>query len=238
MRYLMEAATDAASLILFDPAALPADFERQFQDEPIGTLDRLTRFGYAFCLNTGRDGSYRLHAYVDEPIPSSLWDSVYDPRCVTDFQVPSGRLWFTGSECAFHDDPSFLEKHPHLGSSLAIQPGTYHLTIYRTAYPDGFLETQFKDSVSPWEYRLWTSQTVLVPLALAAWTGLILIYFTTARVPSHHYPSFVLALIFSLPFAVRISGAYRALKARYASMEQEFPALVARLMIRGPAGLG
>ena len=29
--------------------------------------------------------------------------------------------------------------------------------------------------------------TVLIPLAIAAWIGLIVIYFTTARVPHHRY---------------------------------------------------
>ena len=44
---------------------------------------------------------------------------------------------------------------------MAIRPGVYHLTVYRTAYPDGLLEGRFRASVSPWEYRLWTSMSAL-----------------------------------------------------------------------------
>ena len=44
----------------------------------------------------------------------------------------------------------------------------------------------------------------------------------------------MLALIFAFPFVVRWLGAYRAVKQRFASLEKEYPALVARLMYRGP----
>ena len=117
---------------------------------------------------------------------------------------------------------------------MAIRPGTYHLTVYRTAFPAGLMEGQFRDSVWPWEYGLWTSMTVLIPLALAAWIGLVVIYFTTAKVPHYQYVSPVLALIFALPFVVRWSDPYRALKQKFAGLEREFPALVARLNYRGP----
>ena len=187
MRYVIEAGTDAGSLLLFDPGALPADFEHQFQTDAVEILDRLTRSGHACWINTEGDGSYLLHAYVDEPIPADLWAFVHSPEAVSEFQVPSGPLFFTGSEYAFRDDASFLDKHPHMGGSVSIRPGTYQLTVYRTAYPDGLLESQFRASVSPWEYRLWTSMKVLIPLAIAAWIGLIVIYFTTARVPFHQY---------------------------------------------------
>ena len=80
MRYLLQAGTDAASLLLFDPAALPADFERQFQSEPVEVLDRLTRCGQAFWINVDGDGSYLLHAYVDEPIPRGTLGVRAQPR--------------------------------------------------------------------------------------------------------------------------------------------------------------
>ncbi len=234
MRYLIEAGTDAASLLLFDPAALSADFDREFRSASVETLERLTRSGRAFWINTDGDGSYLLHAYVDEPIPEELRACVRDPQAVLEFQVPSGHLFLTGSECAFREDSSFLSKHPHMGGSVAIRPGIYQLTVYRTAFPTGLLEGEFRATVSPWEYRLWRSMTVLIPLAIAAWIGLVVIYFTTARVPYHHYLSAVLALIFAVPFVVRWSDPYRALKKQFALMEREFPSLVAWLMYRGP----
>ena len=117
MRYMIEAGTDAGSLLLFDPKALPADFERLFQNDAGEILDRLTRSGQAFWINTEGDGSYLLHAYVDEPIPAELWACVHNPEAVTDFQVPSGQLFLTGAEYAFREDRGFLDKHPHMGGS-------------------------------------------------------------------------------------------------------------------------
>jgi hypothetical protein len=234
MRYEIEAGTDAGSLLLFDPAALPADFELQFQSDMGETLGRLTRWGRAFWINTDGDGRCMLHAYVDEHIPAELEACVRDPVTVVAFQVPSGQLFLTGAEYASRQHPSLLEKAPHMGGSVAIRPGIYHLTVFRTAYPDRLVQERFRNSVSPWEYRLWTSMTVLIPLAIAAWIGLVVIYFTTARVPNHRYLSAVLALIFAFPFVVRWSDAYRSLKQKFASLEREFPTLVAWIMYRGP----
>ena len=39
-----------------------------------------------------------------------------------EFQVPSGQLFFTGSEYAFRDDRGFLDKHSHMGSSVDDSP--------------------------------------------------------------------------------------------------------------------
>jgi hypothetical protein len=234
MRYLIEAGTDAGSVLLFDPGALPADFERAFQTDNVELLAKLTRLGQAFWINTEGDGAYLLHAYVDESIPAELWEFVHSPESVLEFQVPSGQLFFTGSEYAFREDPSFLEKHPHMGGSVAIRPGVYQVTVYHAAYPDDLLEDQFRAAVSPQQYRLWKSMTVLIPLGIAAWIGLIVIYFTTARVPFRQYLSPMLALIFALPFVIRWSNSYRSLKARFFSLEKEFPSLVARLAYRGP----
>ena len=63
----------------------------------------------------------------------------------------------------------------------------------------------------------------LVPLAVAAWIGLVVIFFTTVRVP---FPSFLAPLllaVFSLPFLVRRLPAYKSIRERYASVERQFP---------------
>ena len=68
----MEAATDAAALLLFDPAALPSDFEHQFQSDANGTLERLHRQGLVCWIPVAADGYYLLHVYLDEPVPPAL----------------------------------------------------------------------------------------------------------------------------------------------------------------------
>ena len=229
MRYVMEAATDAAALLLFDPAALPSDFEHQFQSDANGTLERLHRQGLVCWIPVAVDGYYLLHVYLDEPVPPALRSYLREQLLITRFAAPSGWLHFTGAESAFRDDDSALAEQPRMGGSATIAPGTYRLALFRTDYPAGHVGRHFRASVSRPDYALWASMYALVPLAVAAWIGLVVIFFTTVRVP---FPSFLAPLllaVFSLPFLVRRLPAYKSVRERYASVERQFPALVGQL---------
>jgi hypothetical protein len=216
-------------LLLFDPAAMPADFERRFQHDIVGTLEGLEVEGAACWINTEGDGSFLLHAYVDEPVPAELLAHAAVTEVIDALRIPSGQLYFAGSEYAFREDDRFLRKHSHMGGSVTLRPGAYRLALFRTEFPRGFLEEMFRRQATPWELRLWNSMKALVPLAIAAWIGLVVIFFTNVRVPFPGYLTPVLALVFSLPFVVRLSETYRSVKARYASLTREYPSLVARL---------
>jgi hypothetical protein len=234
MRYLIEAGTDAATLLLFDPAALPTDFEHQFQSDASGTLERLHRQGLACWIPVAGDGSYLLHVYLDEPIPPALRFCLREPVVIANFPAPSGWLHFTGAEYAFRDDDTTLAQNPRMGGSAVIAPGTYQLTLFCTLYPPGYISRHFRASVSRLDYALWASMYALVPLAVAAWIVLVVILFTTVRVP---FPSFLAPLlmaVLSLPFLVRRLPAYKSVKERYASVERQFPALVAQLESSAP----
>ncbi len=229
MRYVIEAGTDAASLLLFDPAALPADFERRFQHDAVETLERLSGDGSACWINTDGDGNYLLHAYVDEPIPAELLAHAVDPDVIGEFRVPSGRLFLTGSEYAFREDDSFLRKHPHMGGSVTLRPGAYRLALYRTEFPDDSLEATFRRQASPWEYLLWYSMSTLIPLAIAAWIGLVVIFFTKVRVPFPSYLAPLLGLVFALPFLLLRLETYQSARRLHASLERERPTQVVEL---------
>jgi hypothetical protein len=233
MRHIVEAGTDAASLLLFDPGALPDDFEAQFRRDSVDLLERMTREGTACWIPTDADGAYLLHAYVDEPVSSMVARHATRQEVIERFRVPSGQLYFAGSEYAFKEDDSFLRKHPHMGGNFGIKPGVYRLTVFWTAFPEGMVEQLFQTQASPWEYRLWASMSALVPLAIAAWIGLVVILFTTVRVP---FPSFLaplLVVLVGLPFVVRRNETYRAAKERFAALEREYPSIVAVLETRG-----
>ena len=83
MRYVMEAATDAAALLLFDPAALPSDFEHQFQSDANGTLERLHRQGLVCWIPVAVDGYYLLHVYLNEPVPPALRSYLREQPLIT-----------------------------------------------------------------------------------------------------------------------------------------------------------
>jgi hypothetical protein len=229
MRYEIEAGTDAASLLLFDPEALPADFDGRYQTDPVLSLEPLEGDGRACWINTDGDGHFLLHAYVDEPIPASLAMFLGHPEILEEFRVPSGRLYLTGVEYAFREDDQLLQKFPHMGGSVTIPAGVYRLMLHRASYPRGYLERRFRALATPWEYGTWQSMRVLIPTAVAAWIGLVVIFFTNVRVPFPNLLAPVLGLIFALPFLVRRLETYRSAKDRYAALEREYPTLVARL---------
>ena len=135
MRDVIEAGTDAASLLLFDPGALPPDFEDRLRAGSVEVLARLDDQGKVCWISTEGDGRFLLHAYVDEPVPAALRPYLRDPVVVERFPVPTGRLFLTGSEYAFRDDDQFLRQHPHMGGFCTIRPGAYRLTLYRGVYP-------------------------------------------------------------------------------------------------------
>ncbi len=234
MRYVMEAGTDSASLLFFDPAALPADFERRFQRDSVEALERLAGDGSACWINTGADGTYLLHAYVNEPFPADLWGHLREPRSIAEFRVPSGLLVLAGAEHASRDDQGSARKQTVEADSISIRPGVYRLIVYRAAYPAKVLDDRFRSAILPWEWLLWHSMTLLIPLAIAAWIGLVVIFFTNVRVPFPSYLAPVLGLVFALPFVVRRTEAYASVKARYASLVREYPPLAARLEFLGP----
>ncbi len=75
MRHVMEASTDASSLLLFDPGALPASFDRDFQTGFVEILETLNRQGKLCWIAAEGDGKYLLHAYIGERVPES-WNDV------------------------------------------------------------------------------------------------------------------------------------------------------------------
>jgi len=229
MRYVIESGTDAASLLLFDPGALPSDFEDRMRAGTVEVLARLDDQGKVCWISTEGDGRFLLHAYVDEPVPEALRPYLCDPVVVERIPVPTGRLFLTGSEYAFRDDDHFLRQHPQMGGFFTIRPGTYRLSLYRGVYPPGALEHRFRVESSRWEYGLWNSLRVLIPLSVAAWIGLVVIFCTRSRVPWPSLLTPTLALLFALPFLVRRLETYRLAKERYTSLEREYPSFIAEL---------
>jgi hypothetical protein len=234
MRYVIEAGTDASSLLLFDPGALPQDFERSFLTGSGEILERLGREGRVCWITVDGDGGYSLHAYIGERVPRELERCAVEPETIDEFHVPTGRLIFAGSEYAFREDDSFLRNHPHMGSSFLVPPGVYRLKVFRTQYPKRFVEQLFRNQASPWEYCLWNSMILLIPLAVASWIGLVVIFFTTVHVPFPRFLAPLLMLVFAVPFVVRHLETYRSAKERFAGLQREYPALVAQLELVKP----
>jgi hypothetical protein len=229
MRYEIEAGTDAAALLLFDPKAIPAKLDRRSLDDGGETLQRLDRAGLVCLIHPVSDGIYLLHIYADEPIPDQVKARANRHRQIKDFPIPSGRLCFAGLEYALREDNTLLRQHPHPGGSATLSPGTYTLTLLQTSYPEGQVQEAFRAQATGHEYLAWVSMKFLIPLAVAAWIGLVVIFFTNVRVPFPNFLAPLLGLIFVLPFVVRRFDSYAAAKARFVKLQRENPSIVAHL---------
>lgn len=142
VRWQLEAGTDGATVALFDAAGLPADFAEIVQADPIQLFNQLQAEGRLFWSDTGGDGSYLAELTIggtDDPPPDALVDPVVS---ISPFHVPSGRLWFAGAEYVFPDpragvDGAGLARHPHMGGSVDIVAGSYHLLAWLPEVDEG-----------------------------------------------------------------------------------------------------
>ena len=232
VKHIIEAGTDAASLILYDPGVLPADFDTSTHDDPVGLLENLHAQGRVYWINTEADGGYLLHAYVDEPIPPTLEPHAKDPTTVEAFQVPSGRLYFVGSEFCGSGAEAALNRYPHMGGSFITRPGVYRLTVAEMEYPDGWHENLLRNDVTPGAYTLHQSMGCFVWLAILCAIGFAVALFGEIFRPWREYLLPALAFGVAAPFVLVRFRLYRETSERYRAIQREHPAYLARLEFR------
>jgi hypothetical protein len=228
MYHVVGAGTDAGSLLLFDPLALPDDFdERRCCGFSLTRPRDLHDSGSAYWVNPHSDGHYTLRACVGEPIPASLRPFASDPVVVERFPVPSGRVYFTGLEYAFRENDAELRKHPHMGESFEIPPGVYRVTFYEMTYPEDLGEDQVRQQASPLAYRLeeW--------VGCMFWPALILLLAVVSgllRDPGSPWAWYALpaaGLLVLLPLVLFRLKPFRQLREARDRLEREYPAFVA-----------
>lgn len=235
VKHVIESGTDAATLILYDPAVLPSDFDTSTHDDPVGLLEGLHAEGRVYWINTGADGSYSLNAYVDEPIPDYLKPHAHDPITVEAFHVPSGRLYFVGSEYAGSGIDAALTRYPHMGGSFNIRPGVYRLTMSRGEYPDGLQEDLLRQGVTPGAYGLHQAMGCFVWLAILCAFGFAAALVWEFFRPWRPYLLPLLVFGIGLPFLIARLRLYRETSERYRAIQREYPSCIARLEWLRPA---
>jgi hypothetical protein len=230
VRHVAEAGTDAATLLLFDPAALPDDFDARFPSDPVAFFEELTEAGVVCLISTGADGNYLLHAYVGEPVPEDLRPYLAERVPGDGLLCRSGRVYFAGVESVFRDNDSFLRRHPHMGEAFPLAPGMYRLAVYEMDYPEGLAEDRLRAAVSPVAY--WLHQRAMgwsVMGAVAGLIGLVASVWHAARDPWLWLAAAGFAALVAAPFAVARLPAYRAAAAAWREINRELPAYVAEL---------
>ena len=232
VKHIIEAGTDAASLILYDPAVLPSDFDTSTHDDPVGLLEGLHAQGRVYWINTEADGGYLFHAYVDEPIPPPLEQHMEEPTIVESFQVPSGRLYFVGSEFCGSGVEAALDRYPHMGGSFTLRPGVYRLTLAGMGYPEGWHENLLRNEVTPGAYGLHQSMGCFVWLAILCAIGFAVAVFGEIFRPWRPYLLPALAFGVAAPFVLARFRLYRETSERYREIQRQHPAYLARLEFR------
>lgn len=122
----LEAGTDTAACVLFDPGALdhlaPADITetRTVHEAFLGNL---------LLLNTAADGSYSFRVYLDERPPPEVIGDARDEEPGRLLRVPTGVLRASGAE---YLGRRASDVPPNQMRSVKIPPGNYLVDAYVT----------------------------------------------------------------------------------------------------------
>jgi hypothetical protein len=227
MPKVVETGTDVAQLIVFDPAVLPDAYDRQStqQMEVVRALHNAERI---FYLETGSDGGYLFHVFVDEPIPEYLQPFLREPRTQSNFDAPSGRIFFSGLEYAFRSDDSRLRKHPHMGGHIEVRAGRYSLTMFRTEYPDEMMKDELQRKVDPRAFRLHQNMGFFIGIALLAAVVAVGTLFSLGTSTTSLFAVSVAGLFVAVPFIVSRLPSYRKTDGIWQDVVRQYPSLVAK----------
>jgi hypothetical protein len=234
----LEGGTDAAEMVVFDPAALPDDFDARQKDDPIAQLEVLQKAGCLYRIETHADGGYELGVHIGNGLSDELQPFVKTRETITPFHIPGGRLFFTGVEYAFQTDDSFLRKYPHMGEAVELESGEYRAEFFDFEYPEDFHEELLQKRLPPAQFHLLRSMNTLAPigcisvlallgsLALLKWT----VWLSTA-LP-------VGGLLIALPVILSRLPAYRRANGVYRAIQKEYPGYGVLLQKAGPGDQG
>ncbi|HVX10843.1 MAG TPA: hypothetical protein VHC22_06655 [Pirellulales bacterium] len=156
--------TDAGSMLVFDPAALPNDYDALARNDPVALNESLAKEGKLYWLDTEADGSYNLGVCTSGEVPPQHAPFARQLGVTERFSVPSGKLYFTGIEYGFRYDDTALGKNSPMGSHHTIDAGIYRLTIYEMEYPEDFHEQRLRERLPARSHRLYSLMNLFMPM--------------------------------------------------------------------------
>lgn len=153
MRHVIQTGTDVAAVAMGDLSLLGELRACEGVDYYPAARDTAIANGALWRADTGADGAYLFHLFIDEEPPEEIQSFLRDPIRVARFRVPSGRLLVAGEEC--FAGPSRGAPHVEIGSEVLIESGEYALTAYWVEAPDDHLDRRFAEAASPEEQQAW-----------------------------------------------------------------------------------
>lgn len=208
-KLVLPGGTDVAELALFSVDALP---DRLPEPDALPALEEraaLMRFP------TGADGSYLLHAYVDEAVPDELlrYCDVGTAKRGR-LRLEHGRLGFGGIESAF----AAFEPNTAVRSDALLAAGEYAITAYRTAFPEHRVKNTIEAALSKDDQKHLAAPMKLVvtglifigaAIVLKAWLVAVLVALAVAA---------GLRLFFKNPHTVRLLERKRTIELGHPSI--------------------
>ena len=181
-KHIVEIGTDAATICGYDPAILPDDFDLKDLGEQADTVQVLAGDGRLWHDETGGDGTYVVHVYVNEApiLDPNVQDRVIEQSDFMRFPCPSGTFVVCGAEYVIRDvevyDLDAQDKNDVAAGDtqiLKVPPGDYRLK-FRRIDMDGERE---RHKIKPiWQdYSSKAAILVMLLLGLAA-----MIFFSSA----------------------------------------------------------
>ncbi len=231
MRAVLAAGTDVATVSLGDPSCL----EVLSRCKGVGPCEREAEAAVArgdlWRWQTGGDGAYLLHLFVDEAPPAHLLRFFDPPQRMELFHVPSGRLRFAGEEAFI--GALDISKYPHMGAETDVPPGDYSLVSNELDWPDEWFDEQFAAASTP-EQRLWRERgdKAMGHIVLSVVAALVLAYFTYLKTVSLLFallPAVLPILAWQRLNRIHDQPAFKSAKIIADAIDREMPSVVITL---------
>jgi tetratricopeptide (TPR) repeat protein len=216
-RIVLPGGTDVAEVALFSLDSLP--LSRNLDAESAAELE--ARQG-AIRIETGSDGGFLMHLYVEVPVPEAVRKfCAPDTRRAGVLRAGSGRIAFGGVESMCSDFPG----NPHIRSDAVITPGDYDVDVALMAFPGEMIEDALQ-SAAPGLYSPWMKiRPAVIAVTILGAVG-------ASFIESWWLAAGLLALAVTTGAWHFSSGARREAVTRAHDVESNFPSLVAELRLR------
>jgi hypothetical protein len=228
--------TDAGSMVVFDPAALPDDFDAKQKDDTFEQLAGLMEAGRLYWLNTAADGQYTLGVYLGDCLPDRLKPFAKVLAAYPRFQVPSGHLYFTGVEYAFRTDDSSLRKYAHMGQAAELVQGMYRSQFFEFEYPEEFEDDVLRQRLPATAFSAHRLMSIAAPVGCLSALVLIGSLFVPSWAVWAAVARLCGLLLIGFPIVLSRLPAYRCASAVHEQIAAEFPAFGVLLHRLGALG--
>ena len=232
----IETGTDVAAIAIADPSTLGElrsstgrDFERR--------RDAAIADGHLWRADTGADGAYLIHLFVNEDPPAAVSTFLRDPQVVEVFRIPSGRLLIAGEELVV--TPQSIAKYPHMGREVEVPPGAYELTAYRVDEDrDDAIEEKFAATATASQKRAWDRGNSSPMISfVGTLVAIVLAYWILARTASFVFAAIPIAIaivVWIWQARSRRTSDYVSAERIYRQLERELPSIVVVLRSTEP----